>query len=275
MKAAPNYIRHHDVNAEAKLARAVMLALIALLGVYGIGASRFDAAQLIAGLGIIVVQPDILINDYVEKAGLGAAFLNAALCALVGYLILRRSRVLISGPAMAAVFTIAGFSLFGKNIANIWPSMLGVYFFSALSKRPFSENVLVALFGTALAPLSSEIAFGLGLATPWNFIAALAAGSAAGFLLSPIARSALDFHRGYNLYNIGFAAGFIGTVTLSFLKAFGITLSAGGSWASVNPGFIVPFMLLYFLGMMAAGAIIDPSWHLAYRSIVSSSGRLV
>jgi len=275
MKVAQNYIRHHDVNAEGHLAQAVVLVLIALLGVYGIGAARLDANALIDGLGIIVVQPDILINDYVEKAGLGAAFLNAALCALVGYVLLRRSRVLISGPAIAAVFTIAGFSLFGKNVANIWPSILGVYLFSALSKRPFAENVLVALFGTALAPLSSELAFGIGLAAPWNFIVALAVGSAAGFFLSPIARSALDFHRGYNLYNIGFAAGFIGTVTLSFLKAFGITLSSGGSWASVNPGFIVPFMLLYFLGMMAAGAVIDPQWYLGYKGIVASSGRLV
>ncbi len=274
----PNYKpdpRSLDVNAEARIAKYVIVVLAALLVLYGAGASRFDVGALLDGLRAIIVQPDILINDYVAKAGLGPAFMNAGLCALAAFMVLSRSKVLVSGPAVASVFTIAGFALFGKNIANIWPSVFGVLLFSRLSKRPFAENILVALFGTALAPLSSEVAFGIGLPVPWNILLGFAAGILAGFFLSPIARGALDFHRGYNLYNIGFAAGFIGTVTLSVLKAFGISLSQGGAWGSVSAGYIVPFLVAYFLAMMIFGAILDPGWFVGYSSILSSSGRLV
>lgn len=198
MNAPTADLRRLDVNAEARSAQAVLLVFISLLVVYGVIAAGFDAGALSQGIRLIIVQPDILINDYVAKAGLGPAFLNAGLCALIGYATLVRAKVLISGPAIATIFTIAGF----------------------------------ALFGTALAPLSSELAFGIGLAAPWSYAAALAVGVAAGFFLGLIARGALDFHRGYKLYNIGFAAGFLGTVIMSTLKAFGLSLAPGGAWGS-------------------------------------------
>lgn len=268
-------LRHLDVNAEARSAQAVLLIFISLLVVYGVIAAGFDAGALSRGLGLIIVQPDILINDYVAKAGLGPAFLNAGLCALIGYATLVKAKVLISGPAIATIFTIAGFALFGKNVLNIWPSIIGVYLFSLVSKRPFAENVLVALFGTALAPLSSELAFGIGLAAPWGYAAALAVGVASGFFLGPIARGALDFHRGYNLYNIGFAAGFLGTVIMSTLKAFGVSLAPGGAWGSLSPALVAPYLALYFVGMMITGVALDRSWYRGYRGIAQSSGRLV
>ncbi|TFG81716.1 MAG: DUF1576 domain-containing protein [Spirochaetales bacterium] len=275
MQLNPGYDRQHDIDSESHMAYMALWVLVVLLTLSGVSAARFDIGFLIRGLGSIIRQPDILINDYIAGAGLGPAFLNAGLCAFAGLVILKRSRVRVSGPAIAAVFTIAGFALFGKNVANIWPSIIGVFLFSFLNNRPLSENIFVALFGTTLAPLSSELAFGLGIPAPWNFISALAAGAAAGFVLSPIARHVLDFHRGYNLYNIGFAAGFIGTMTLSVLKAFGIALSGGGSWGDVGAGAVVPYLAVSFLGMMVAGVRVDPLWYREYGHLLRSPGRLV
>lgn len=264
-----------DFDKDTRLARAALTALLGLMLAYGLAYTRFDLSGIARGLGAIVVSPDILINDYASIANLGTAFVNASLCVLVSLGILKASRVSVSGPAIAAVFTIAGFALFGKNIANIWPGILGAYLYSAASRRPFSENIIVALFGTALAPLSSEVAFGLGIAAPWNILMAITVGAAAGFLLSPIARHVLDFHRGYNLYNTGFAAGFIGTVTMSTLKALDVPLSGGFHWAELGPANVLPYLAALFVALAVAGVVIDPLWSRSYKRLCSASGRLV
>jgi len=262
-------------DTDARHARFALSAFLGVLSVYGLTASGFDLGTIARGMWAIIISPDILINDYASIAGLGPAFVNAALCVFVALSLLRLSRVSISGPAIAAIFTIAGFSLFGKNIANILPGMLGAYLYSLASRRPFSENIIVALFGTALAPLSSEVAFGMGLAVPWSLFAALGAGVVAGFILSPIARHVLDFHRGYNLYNTGFAAGFIGTMTMSTLKALGVTLSGGFHWAELGPVGTLPWLSVFFAALMIVGMKLDPGWFRSYKRLLTSPGRLV
>ena len=264
-----------SLELDAKRARVALVVFSVFLAFFGLFVARFDAASIVIGIGRIIVSPDILINDYTKIAGPGAAFFNSALCVLIALGLLQASRINISGPVIAAVFTIAGFSLFGKNVANIWPGFLGAYLYSRASRRPFGENIIVALFGTALAPLSSEIAFGFGIPVPWNILAALVGGAAVGFVLSPIARHALDFHRGYNLYNLGFTAGLIGTVVMSVLKALGIPLTGGFHWAETGPLEVLPYLAALFVAMIVAGVVIDPGWASSYRRILASPGRLV
>ncbi|MBU0928220.1 MAG: DUF1576 domain-containing protein [Spirochaetes bacterium] len=265
----------NDFEMESRHARAALFGFLGFLLAFGLAASRFDLLTIARGLGAVIVSPDILINDYASIAGMGPAFVNSALCVFVAICIIRLSRVAVSGPVIAAVFTIAGFSLFGKNIVNIWPGIFGAWLYSIASRRPFGENIIVALFGTALAPLSSEVAFGLGIQAPWNVAVAVAVGAVAGFLISPIARHALDFHRGYNLYNIGFAAGLIGTVAMSGLSAFGVPLAGGFHWAVLGPLPVLPYLAAFFAALIIAGMILDPRWPAAYRRILSSPGRLV
>ena len=264
-----------DFEKDSRHARYALIVFMGLLAAYGLAASGFDPEAILRGLAVIVVSPDILINDYASVAGLGPAFVNSALCVCVAVGLLKAARISVSGPVIAAVFIISGFALFGKNVANIWPGILGAYLYSLASRRPFGENILVALFGTALAPLSSEVAFGLGIAAPWNVVLAVAAGALAGFLLSPIARHVLDFHKGYNLYNTGFAAGFIGTVTMSTLKALGVPLSGGFHWAELGPLSTLPYLAAMFVALIAAGMAIDRDWIRSYRRLCLASGRLV
>ncbi|MBN2875265.1 MAG: DUF1576 domain-containing protein [Spirochaetales bacterium] len=264
-----------DLELDAKRARVLLLGLFAFLAVFGLVATGFNPERLLRGLGAIILSPDILINDYMSITGVGPAYFNAALCVLAALILINASRINVSGPVIAAVFTIAGFALFGKNIANIWPGFLGAFLYSRASRRPFGENIIVALFGTALAPLSSEIAFGLGIATPWNIAIAFVAGAVVGFLLSPVARHALDFHRGYNLYNIGFTAGLIGTVAMSGFKALDIQLTGGFNWAEIPAMSMLPYLSALFLSLIIAGMIMDRGWVAAYRRLLSSPGRLV
>lgn len=255
--------------------RILLLIFVVILILLSLIFAGFDFLSLGKGLWKIILLPDILVNDYIGRSGSGPALLNAGLCALAALLALRFARTDPSGPAVAAVFTVAGFALFGKNIINIWPIIIGVFVHSAMNRRPFSDNILVALFGTALAPLFSEFAFGLGIAWPLNIVVALLAALLAGFLLPPLARHVLDFHRGYNLYNIGFTAGFVGTITLSILKAFGFTLSDSWIWSDMGAFPAIIVLIPFFLGLILWGIIMDPLWRHGYAQLLRSSGRLV
>jgi len=266
---------YHDFAGDSRRAKVGLTLFVACLLAVGLAFSEFDARRLLSGMLIIIVSPDLLIDDYASIAGLGPAFFNSALTTLVMVVLIRRSKVEITGPVIAGVFTVAGFALFGKNIANILPGLLGVVLYAKANNRPFSESIIVALFGTALAPLSSSVAFGLGIAFPLNLIVAVASGTVTGFFLSPIARHVLDFHRGYNLYNMGFAAGFVGTVIMSTLKAFGIPIAGSLQWALLGPGYIAPCLAALFAAMAAYGVIVEPEWRSSYRRLLGSSGRLV
>lgn len=256
-------------------AELLLLLVPAFLAAAALAWVGFDLRALFQGLWRIIILPDILINDYIGRSGAGPAMLNAALCALAAVLTLRLARISPSGPAIAAVFTITGFAFFGKNIVNIWPVGLGVLLYSWLNRRPFSDNILVALFGTALAPLFSEFAFGLGIPMPWNLFAAFAASVAAGVILPPMAKHVLDFHRGYNLYNIGFTAGFVGTITMSLLKAFGVELSDSWVWSDAGPFPALAVLVPCFVALIVWGMLLDPLWHRGYAQLLRSSGRLV
>lgn len=263
------------IDADAKLINRTALGFALALIAFGFWKAGFDPAAVLRGLGVIVVQPDILINDYVARAGLGPAFVNSGLLALATWAVLRLAGVLISGPALAAIFTVAGFALFGKSAFNVWPIMAGVMIFTKAEGRPVKDNIIIAIFGTALTPIVSEVTFGVGIPAPWNLPSGIAAGLAAGFFLTPVARGALDFTRGYNLYNVGFASGFVGTVTMSVLRAFEVPLSGGFAWAESGPDEVLPFLALYFASMIVLGLVEDEDALPNLLGIFGTSGRLV
>ncbi|HPV22326.1 MAG TPA: DUF1576 domain-containing protein, partial [bacterium] len=113
----------------------------------------------------IIYSPGILLTDYLAVGGSGAAFVNAGLCGLAASLMIVILKVNVNGPFIAAVFTVTGFAFFGKNIFNIWPVLIGVWLYSTYMRTSFRNYLIVALFGTTLAPMVSYLAFGSGLST--------------------------------------------------------------------------------------------------------------
>ncbi len=166
-----------------------MLTLVAL------GLACEPVTAIWPGLQRIFQSQSVLVSDYLEIGGIGAALVNAGLVGLAGLLLAYFNGVHLSGPIIAAVFTMAGFGLFGKNVLNIWPIILGVALFSRLTRHSFKSYILVALFGTALAPLVSQVAYGFGL----GLLPGLLFGLAAGFLLPPLAVYMLRLHLGFNI----------------------------------------------------------------------------
>jgi hypothetical protein len=229
------------------LLAAFMLALI----LFGLSSEPMSA--ILAGWRRILVHPSILISDYIEIGGMGAAMVNAGLVGLSGLLLARLNGVLLSGPTIAAVFTMAGFGLFGKTVLNIWPIIGGVAIFARVTRHPFKSYILVAMFGTALAPLVSQVAYGLG----YGPLVGALFGVGVGFLLPPLAVYMLRLHQGYNLYNLGLTCGFLGLFVTSLLVGLGLPVELELFWSERFSAPLGRFLLAYVSSMLIIGLAVE------------------
>ncbi len=137
-----------------------------------------------------------LLSDFTGKYGLDVGFLNVGVMGLISALIIYVAKIEINGPVMGAVLTILGFSVFGKHPLNALPVIVGAILAIELTPLDWTiGSTLSVLFVTGLAPLAGQ--FGI------------IAGLIAGFLHVLITPLALNFQGGFDLYNNGFAAGFV------------------------------------------------------------------
>ena len=134
-----------------------------------------------------------------------SVFLNMGiLCAFATSLVLILGAEL-NGIVVAGILTIAGFGSFGKHLKNIIPVLAGAIISAYLNiwdlASPF--NVAAILFSTALAPIAGQFGWGWGLV--------------AGFLHVNVSMFVGDLNGGLNLYNNGFAAGFVAMFMLPLI----------------------------------------------------------
>lgn len=113
----------------------------------------------------------------------------------------------LNGPSLGGIFTIVGFGAIGKHPKTILPVMLGVFLATRFMVWETSApaSVLAALFSTTLAPIS-------GVYGP-------VAGLVAGFFHMIIVMNVGILHGGMNLYNNGFAGGFVAAFFVPIVEA--------------------------------------------------------
>lgn len=249
-----------------------LLVLIFAISLFGLAFLFNTPRQIWNGSIQILISPANLVTDYFSLANVGAALVNASLMTLKSLFIIRGSRVKFSGPLLAAIFTVTGFSLFGKNLYNSIPIILGVWAYAKITRTPFKNYLLSALFGTALAPLVSEISFNVGLSLPLGISLGWLAGIFVGFILPPLSRHFASFHKGYSLYNIGFTAGIIGMAFIAVLRAQGILVDAVSVLSGGNNLPFSIFLYALFSLMLLLG------WHFngrnfqGYRNLLDEDG---
>lgn len=210
--------------------RLYVVVVCILVGLAASGVATTGTAPALRGLWTLQTGPARLINDFTLAANEGAALLNASLVALIGVLLVRMNGVRLSGPTVAAVFTMFGFGLFGKTPLNIAPIIIGVAVSARLAGKHFREYILIALFGTALAPLVSLLAAEVALPVVLGVPLGAVAGLAAGVLLPPVAIAMLRLHQGYSLYNIGLTSGFLALFAAALVFGNGTQLPGGKVW---------------------------------------------
>lgn len=231
---------------------------------------------ILQGFIHILLSPSLLISDYLRIGGLGASLLNVALLMVMHTLLLIKLKLRLSGPIVAGLLTIVGFAFFGKNVMNIIPIYLGIYLNSKFQKVEFKSLIIVLLFSTGISPIVSYLMFGTG----WHYGIAIPAGILigvlTGFLLPIMSVHMLRFHKGYNLYNIGFTMGLLSLVYSAILRnVFKLDLfSFDSSTADIYHQTLFLMILGVSIIIIILGFISDPNALKKYPIILKSSGRL-
>lgn len=229
--------------------------------------------EIFNGLFKIATDPSILVSDYMKIANIGAALFNSGLLIIICLLIVKKSKTKMSGLIIAAILTVAGFALFGKNIYNIWSILLGVKLYSIFKGEKFSKNIVVALFGTAIAPIISQVSFGLEFPIIAGVIVGNALGCFAGFILPPLAKHFVKFHQGFNLYNMGFTAGVVGMLFMSVFRALGIENEKRMILSSGNNEILGIYLFALFTTMIIVGFIMNNKTFDGLKDLLNHTGK--
>lgn len=250
-----------------KINELVIFLYILYLFIIGLFLQPLDS--LIKGLYHILTSPGMLITDYMVVGGIGPALVNGSLVGLIGLLLIKINKVPMTGPSIATIFIMTGFGLFGKNIWSIFPIIVGVYLYSKLKRHKFRTYIYPALFGTALAPMVTQNTFVLSVGI-WGGILI---GIVAGILLPPLATHLLKVHEGYNLYNVGFAAGFVGLLLYNILKGYGFNSEIVILWGDFNK--IIFIIIPMVVSMIILGFLLNKRSLNGYKEIFKYPGVLI
>ena len=245
--------------------------LFYLLAFLFIGLFLQTPGELMEGLKNIVASSGILVSDFVVIGGIGPTFVNGALVGLIGFVLLKVNHVPMVGASIAAIFTMMGFAFFGKNIFNILPVIAGVYLYSRYTRKSFKAYIYPALYGTALAPLVSEVAMQMSL----GIVGGILIGVIAGMIIPPLATHLLSAHEGHNLYNIGFTAGFVGFLLTNVLKIFSFDPQPTMIWGTTDQTSLRFVMIFVVVSLIAIGFFLNDKSFNGYTAIFKESGVLV
>lgn len=132
--------------------------------------------------------------------GYGTVLMNMSMMILFSTLYVRMIGGCLSGPALGAILSVAGFSAAGVHPRNTYPIYIGVFLAGILNiYSPHAAPALLAvIFGTGLVPIA-------GTYGPfWGIFA--------GFFHMAMVMNIGYLHGGLNLYNNGFSAGLVAAI---------------------------------------------------------------
>ncbi len=231
--------------------------------------------EVLHGLYKIILNRDVLLVDYLAIGGMGATFINAGLTTLFCIIIMYVSNTPITGPLIAAVITVLGFSFMGKNIVNVWPIFIGGFIYAKYKKLELKNVLVPVFFITTLAPVVTEIALGLKLNYMISIPLAIIVGILIGFVVTPMAGHMSKFHDGYNLYNIGFTGGVLGTLIASLLRGFGFILETQSILSTEYSIYMRNILIIISLLYILFGFLINRNSFNGYLNIFKHSGRFL
>lgn len=175
----------------------ILCVSLILLGLFAVGSPCW---AVWAGYRRLLSTTGRVPTDYLRMFGAGPVLVNIGVNGLLGITYVLIMGGDLNGPTLGGIFTIMGFSAFGKHTFNIIPVMGGVAAgaYSMCYTPNYPPLQLAGLFGTTLAPVAGH--FG------WHF------GILAGFVHSALVLQTGGSVAGLNLYNNGFSGGLIAIV---------------------------------------------------------------
>ncbi len=276
---------HHIIIAYTWLLTALFFAAAGAAMLYT------GNSNVLGGLYKILTSPAKLVTDYFALGGLSAAFLNTAICGLVANIVISASRVRAGATTLAAYMLVVAHGFYGLNALNMITPILGVLIYCAATKKPFSENVNIALFSTALGPFISDFVFRYTVSASFDpahpkvtvagIVLAVLFGIASGFIVPALIPGTTNMHRGFNMYKAGLAIGIMGIFVYSFMYR-SLGLEAPEAVEIVNPdyyampyayrGFVNVFFISLFVLSLALGFFLNNRSFHGYRELIRSTG---
>lgn len=177
-------------DIKPRIALTVFFVFLIILGYFKNGKSFNGYAKLLKESGRLATDYLLLYND-------GLVYINMGLCGLISLLYVFVLKAGINGPVLGGIFTVLGFSAFGKHPRNITPLLIGITIANFFSIHDINSTgaILSGLFGTCLAPIAGYYGWGYGIL--------------AGFIHAATVNNIGFLHGGLNLYNNGFSGGFV------------------------------------------------------------------
>ena len=126
-----------SLDRQSQIAYRLMYMISAVLITVSFFLSTVE--DLINGMLRITFASDILITDYMEIAGVGAAFFNAGCVTLITLLLMRLCKLPMHGNGISTASLMAGFSFFGK-ISSTCGSCCRAPFSTPASERSHCPN---------------------------------------------------------------------------------------------------------------------------------------
>jgi len=254
--------------------RVILLVVCAYAAAFAAFGFAVDSpGQIGRGLWEIVTTRDALLTDYFGIGGIGAGCVNAGLLTVCACFVYYRAQAKITGAAVACLFLVLGFGLFGKNLLNIWSIVLGVFLYAKFKGESFATHINTAFFGAALAPVFSEILFSTTLAVEIRVPLAVVTSLVIGFILPPAAAQLFKAHMGFSLYNMGFTAGIVGTLIVATYKSYGFVADPVMIWTTGNNRLLGGFLALVFASMVAVGFYLDRKLLTRLKQIAVTTGQ--
>ena len=237
--------------------RKEQFAVLSMMPVFFILAGCFlqPPETILPGLVRIFQEPDFLITDYFVVGGIGSAFLNAGVLTLASIWIVYGLGMEMDGHTITSACLMFGFSLFGKNVLNIWTILLGVWLYARYHKTSVTRYIYVGFYGTSLSPIITQVMQIDSHHLTVRLLLCVVMGIVIGFVLPPLSTHVHYAHKGYSLYNVGFAGGIIATVIVSLMKSFGLQTQSRLIWYSGSNGTFLVLLSVLFAGMAAAGLV--------------------
>lgn len=229
-------------------------------------------SSILEGIITIVREPDFLITDYIAIGGVGAALVNASLLTYMCIAIVYALGMEMDGHTITSCFLMFGFSLFGKNIMNIWTILMGVWLYARYHKTSVTRYIYIGFYGTSLSPIITQVMQIGNLPLPARLALSLAMGLTIGFLLPPLSTHTYYSHKGYSLYNVGFSSGIIATVIISLFKSFGIETESRLIWATGYNELFIFLLTIFFMGLIIAAVACSPTTFERYLHILTTYG---
>ena len=258
-----------------KIFRILLVFSVAFL-IGGICAGNWG--ELIPGLVRIWTNPAQFTMDYFVLGSLGSAFVNTGLVGLFCCALLYFTKAECTGLTVAAFWLNVGFGTFGMNPVNMWPFFLGVYVYSRIKKVRFGSVANLAMFSTALAPFASELMFRYPEAEVIDFsvpglIGAIVLGIVVGCVMPSLCAHVVNFHKGYDLYSAGPAAGFLAFLLYSVLyRSSGVEVPTNTRLGECEQVFVTVFFAVVFLLFILAAYIMDKDCFKGYKKLWKSDG---